>query len=216
MKRKLFFLTLLSFILIISLNSCQFDFTNGEGDSNNGSDNGDGNIGAAGDYTVIAWNDLGMHCMDGNDYSVFSILPPYNTLHAHIIKKGHEPDILKSVDVTYEAVADPDTGSINTISSTKTNFWDYEDKLFGVDLQPDIGLKGKPVTSLTPAPMDYNSKYKIFEAEGIPMTPYDDNGNKNFYPLTKVVAKDSNGNVLGSTTTVLPVSDEMDCRVCHG
>jgi len=29
------------------------------------------------DFAVIAWNDLGMHCMDG-DYSVFSLLPPYN------------------------------------------------------------------------------------------------------------------------------------------
>ena len=25
---------------------------------------------------VLGWNDLGMHCMDG-DTSVFSILPPY-------------------------------------------------------------------------------------------------------------------------------------------
>nr|HQC73237.1 hypothetical protein [Candidatus Competibacteraceae bacterium] len=31
-------------------------------------------------FSVVAWNDLGMHCMDA-DYSVFSILPPYNNLH---------------------------------------------------------------------------------------------------------------------------------------
>jgi hypothetical protein len=191
---------------------------------NNGGNTGGGNNGGnngnlfttSNGYTILAWNDLGMHCMDGNDYSVFSILPPYNTLHAHVIKKGGEPDKLKNVDVTYEAVADPDTGSINTISSTKTNFWQYVKKLFGVDVPPDVGLAGKPMQSTTPAPMDYNSKYKIFQAEGIPITPYDDNGNKNFYPLTKVVAKDSNGNILAATTTVLPVSDEMDCRACHG
>lgn len=28
------------------------------------------------DYTLLAWNDLGMHCVDGKDYSIFSILPP--------------------------------------------------------------------------------------------------------------------------------------------
>ncbi len=196
---------------------------NDNNDGNTGGNNGGNNGGNTGDlftttngYTILAWNDLGMHCMDGNDYSVFSILPPYNTLHAHVIKQGKEPDIKKSVEVTYEAVADPDTGSINTISSTKTNFWQYVKKLFGVDIPPDMGLAGKPMQSTTPTLMDYDSKYKIFKAEGIPITPYDDSGNKNFYPLTKVVAKDSNGNILAATTTVLPVSDEMDCRVCHG
>jgi len=33
--------------------------------------------------------------------------------------------------------------------------------------------------------------------------------------MVKVVAKDSSGNVLAETTTVLPVSDEMDCKKCH-
>ena len=192
---------------------------NGNTGGNNGGNTGGntGNLFTTGNgYTILAWNDLGMHCMDGNDYSVFSILPPYNTLHAHVIKQGKEPDIMKNLNVTYEAVADPDTGSINTISSTKTNFWQYVDKLFNSNVPPDIGLKGKPMQSTIPSPMDYNSTYKIFEAEGIPITPYDDNGNKNFYPLTKVVAKDSNGNILAASTTVLPVSDEMDCRACHG
>jgi hypothetical protein len=35
-------------------------------------------------WTVIAWNDLGMHCMD-KDYSVFGILPPFNNLHVQLI-----------------------------------------------------------------------------------------------------------------------------------
>jgi hypothetical protein len=43
--------------------------------------------GSTGNYTLVAWNDLGMHCVDGKDYSVFSILPPYNNLHAHLISK---------------------------------------------------------------------------------------------------------------------------------
>ena len=32
-----------------------------------------------GGYTLVGWNNLGMHCMD-SDYSVFSILPPFNTI----------------------------------------------------------------------------------------------------------------------------------------
>ena len=36
-------------------------------------------------YKVIGTNDLGMHCMDGKDYSIYSILPPYNTFHAQVV-----------------------------------------------------------------------------------------------------------------------------------
>ena len=76
---------------------------------------------AAGNYTLLAWNDLGMHCMDGLDFSVFAILPPYNTLHAQLKDKSGKL-INSGVNLTYEAVADS-TGSINTSSYTKTNFW---------------------------------------------------------------------------------------------
>jgi hypothetical protein len=40
---------------------------------------------AATNYTVVGWNNLGMHCMD-SDFSVFSILPPYNTINAQLIR----------------------------------------------------------------------------------------------------------------------------------
>jgi hypothetical protein len=39
-----------------------------------------GSVAAGGaQYALLAWNDLGMHCMD-RDFSIFSILPPYNNL----------------------------------------------------------------------------------------------------------------------------------------
>jgi hypothetical protein len=41
-------------------------------------------------YRVFAWNDLGMHCYD-SDYSVFSILPPFNTVHAQVVQIGSTP-----------------------------------------------------------------------------------------------------------------------------
>ncbi len=193
------------------------DNENGEnhGGNNGGNNYGGSNNPLAGDYIVVAWNDLGMHCID-KDFSVFSILPPYNTINAHVIKRGHEPEKLSdaSVKVYYLAQSDND-GTINTTSVGKTNFWDYVQSLFGVSLQPDVGLKGFPMASTTPSKMHYLSGYRIFQAEGIPATPYDDSGTKDEYPLVKVVAKDLNGNILAQTTTVMPVSDEMTCTACH-
>src|SRR4051794_36346982 len=73
---------------------------------------------AVGRWTLIGWNNLGMHCMDP-DYAVFALLPPYNTVQAQLI----DPDgrLVRDpggITVTYEAVADP-TGSINRTSRGK-------------------------------------------------------------------------------------------------
>jgi hypothetical protein len=77
-----------------------------------------------------------MHCAY-LDYQVFSILPPFNVVHAQVIKTGTRntpPRILdnQSINVTYAATAsvnDPaGANSINTTSQTlpgvfKGNFW---------------------------------------------------------------------------------------------
>jgi len=165
-------------------------------------------------YTLLAWNDLGMHCVDGKDYSVFSILPPYNNLHAQLVNSAKGGLVTTGVTLTYEAMADA-TGSINTSSVTKTNFWSWVKSLFGTALSIDTGLKGNAVPTLTPRAMTFNASNQWFEAEGIPITPYDDAGVKNFYPMVKVVAKDATGKVLATARTVLPVSDEMSCKSCH-
>ncbi len=169
-------------------------------------------------WTVVAWNDLGMHCVDGNDYSVFSILPPYNNLHAQVIdSQGKLVDTsAATIKLTYQAVQDP-TGSINRSSKSKTNFWRYVKPLFGVAVAPDIGLAGQgmPGTSNVPQPMKFDAGHSWFAAEGIPILPYDDSGKKNYYPMVKVSTRDSAGTVLATTNVVLPVSDEMDCSACH-
>ncbi len=186
----------------------------------------------AGNYTLLAWNDLGMHCMDGMDFSVFTILPPYNTLHAQLKDKLGKL-ITTNVKLTYEAVPDS-AGSMNSSSYDKTNFWDNVGQLFGLNPAKDVGVNldglasgtpvpGSKVPSLIPTAMIYNADFKWFEAEGIPMTPFPDNPKfdsnnnpiKNFYPTVKVVARDLNNNLLAETTTVLPVSDEMTCKGCH-
>jgi PKD repeat protein len=173
-------------------------------------------------YTLIGWNDLGMHCMDA-DYSVFSILPPYNVIHAQILDPSGNlitnPDAL-GITVTYEGVADPD-GSINTTSVGKTNFWDWVVSLFGpatASLVPDQGLAGSdmPGPVNDPQPMHFDTGFDWFSAEGIPITPWDDSDAKNYYPMMKLVARNASGSVLATTRIVLPVSDEMSCASCHG
>src|SRR5664279_3711904 len=100
---------------------------------------------AAATYRLVAWSELGMHCIDGKDYSVFAVLPPYNIVHAQLIKMGEPPQrITSGVTITYEATADP-SGSINTISSSKTNFWSWVRVLFLASPPPDIGLTGNSV-----------------------------------------------------------------------
>jgi len=167
----------------------------------------------SGQYTLTAWNDLGMHCMDGNDYSVFSILPPYNNLHAQVKDKSGKL-VTTGVTLTYESAPGLD-GKFNTSSADKTNFWDYALDLFGASPADNTGLTGNPTPSTTPKALVWNGTHQWWEAEGIPITPYNDDKSKNYYPLVKVKAKDSSGKVLAEVETVLPVSDEMDCKRCH-
>jgi hypothetical protein len=188
------------------------------GGTTGGGSSGGGNTGGgttvSNGYVLTAWNDLGMHCMDGNDFSVWSILPPYNNLHAQL-KNKNGGLVTTGVTLTYESTTGTD-GKINTSSSDKTNFWAYSSKLFpGTSLQPDVGLAGKKAPSTTPETLTFNTQHQWWEAEGIPLTPYNNDGSKNYYPLVKVTAKGSSGKVLATAKVVLPVSDEMDCKRCH-
>lgn len=169
-------------------------------------------------WTLVGWNDLGMHCMD-SDYRVFSILPPFNTIHAQLIS----PDGALVLDpagagvvVTYEAVADAE-GSENRTSIGKTGFWDAVAALFGVALLPDQGLAGfdMPGPANTPWPLRFDPVQGWFTAEGIPITPRDDAGRRRRYPLLRLVARGPGGVLLATTSIVPPVSDEMSCAACH-
>jgi hypothetical protein len=153
------------------------------------------------------------------DFSVFSILPPFNNLHAQVIDPSGNlvtDPAASGIHVTYEAVADP-SGSFNSTSAGKTNFWDHVFALFGVSLPVDQGLAGNtmPGASNVPQPMAFDAARPYFAAQGIPLTPYDDTHVENAYPMMQVVVRDSGGGFLASTSVVLPVSDEMDCRSCH-
>src|SRR5215470_11620065 len=101
-------------------------------------------------YALIAWSELGMHCIDGKDYSVFSVLPPYNIIHAQLVQKTEPPTIITTgVTITYQATADT-KGSINSSSSGKTNFWNYVYTLLLANVPPETGLAGYKTQSRTP------------------------------------------------------------------
>jgi hypothetical protein len=166
-------------------------------------------------WKVIGWNDLGMHCVDGKDYSIYSILPPFNTFHAQVVNSSGK--LVKSgVTLTYQAVADS-TGSINKTSVGKSNFWQFSQPLYGATLAPDKGLAGfaMPGAANTPQRMRFDSPFAWFTGEGVPILPYDDKGAKNFYPMMRLTARNSSGTALAFTDIVLPVSDEMNCLACH-
>jgi len=168
---------------------------------------------------VFAFNDLGMHCMDENS-SVFSLLPPFNTLHAQVVATGREPRLLGDdrIQVRYRAAADP-SGSVNSTSIGKTDFWDNVQALFGTQPPPDTGLTGSKMPSAANGPQPfstYDPDKRWFVAQGIPLTPIDDAGRYNPYPIFRVEARDvATGTLHSDLDVVVPVSTEMNCSDCH-
>ncbi len=174
---------------------------------------------------LVGWNNLGMHCMD-SDYSVFSVLPPYNTIEAQLIVNGALITNGAGFKVTYEAVADP-SGSFNSTAMGKGNYYSYATALYGPALTNEAGLAGWPMpgTNNTPQSMLFEqtnhpaagvaTAVNWFRAEGIPISPYDDAHRPNPYPMMRLIARNAANQPIATNDIVLPVSDEMDCRACH-
>ena len=173
--------------------------------------------------TVLAANDLGMHCMD-REFSVFSILPPFNVVNAQVVKRDSngQPYVAddREVDLFYDDVADA-TGSINSSSVGKTDFWSYANALFDVILPEGQGLTGLYMPADDPQvrgsqPMEYSLNKEMFSAEGIPITPYDDTLVNRPYPMMRISAVDAqSGETIGHLDVVVPVATETDCQNCH-
>jgi hypothetical protein len=201
----------------------------GGGGSSGGSDGGDSGGGTSGGsttqvpaYKILATNDLGMHCVDA-DFSVFSILPPYNVVNAQVIRTDAtgRPSVVNDSAVTlnYSAIADGN-GSINSRSLGKTNFWQYAAQAYGANLAPGQGLKGlympAEATTAQQTSFAWQAAHGLFKAEGIPVIPTDDAGRSNRYPLMRLTATDkSSSQNVATLDVVLPVSEETTCRDCH-
>ena len=156
------------------------------------------------DVVVIGYNDLGMHCMN-DDFSELLILPPFNTLHAQVIDRSEsDPHIIKeNLTVRYSIPG-------NTHSADKTNFWKHAEALFGVALPPDVGLTGNGLSGQM-----FPTENDDWNVTGIPITPLDDDGRLNPYPLALITAHLLNGQEIGRTQAVVPVSQELSCNLCH-
>src|SRR6266568_4677933 len=96
-------------------------------------------------FKVFGNNDLGMHCVDSS-YAVFSILPPYNVVDAQVValQSTGRPIVLNQaqVDVRYSAIADA-TGSVNSTSPGKSDFWPYGPALYGLSFAQGVALQGR-------------------------------------------------------------------------
>ena len=88
----------------------------GDGGGVLGEGGGAGNVPAtSAAYIVVAWNDLGMHCLNPS-YDTAVILPPYNTVWAQVLKRGNPPQVVTSgVTVSYRILN-------NTTSQGKDSF----------------------------------------------------------------------------------------------
>lgn len=168
-----------------------------------------GSSASAQERLILAWNDLGMHCSN-KDFSKIVILPPYNNVLAQVIEVGdadHLPRVITDdMYVTYEIPG-------NTYSVGKTDFWDYEDQLFGVNLADNIGLTGVGLTGMMTSSGDH------FHVEGIPLTPFTDADlvNEDPYQLGLIKLYDTSDSLLATTQPVIPVSNEINCvsSGCH-
>ncbi len=176
---------------------------------------------AAAAFKVFGNNDLGMHCVD-DSFAVFSILPPYNVVDVQVValQSSGPPTLLDATqaDVRYSAVADA-SGSINSTSLGKSDFWTYALGLYGASLANGEGLQGMwmPADAPTVAgrTLEWDAALGTFKAPGIPIFPVDDAGKVNRYPLMRFSAYDKTGALLGSSDVVLPVSEETSCANCH-
>ncbi len=172
---------------------------------------------AAAQYVVLAWNDLGMHCLNPS-YDTAVILPPYNTVRAQVIQRGNKPVVVNSgLTVSYRIV--------NNTTSQKglfAQFWTYAQQLFGATPAIDHGLNlddwplSNGLTGTMLAKTDVASSTPYFIASGIPVTPMNDSpGGWNPFQVIEVTVK-SGGTTVAQTRATVPTSDEINCGKCHG
>ena len=175
----------------------------------------------AGTWTLVGWNNLGMHCMDG-DYSVLALLPPYNTINAQLIDPQGvlvtDPQA-RGITVTYEATADPD-GSINTTLAGQDQLLGFRaGRSSAPPLPVDEGLTTvrMPGAANTPQPMTWDPARVVVHRRGHSahaVRRRDARAQQEHLPAdaphgTRRAARRSSRPL----DIVLPVSDEMDCTV---
>jgi hypothetical protein len=164
-------------------------------------------------HVVLAWNDLGMHCLNPT-YDQAVVLPPYNNIWAQVIERGNPPRIVTAgVTVEYAIVG-------NTYSYGKASFgqfWDNAQALFSAAPAHDYGLNlVDPSLSNGLSGTMVAAGGDHFEVDGVPLVPIDDSGQWNPYQVAEITVRSASGTVLGKVRATVPTSDELDCAKCHG
>ena len=161
-------------------------------------------------WTLVGWNNLGMHCMD-DDYSVFSILPPYNTIDAQLI----DPD--GTARRRRRRASARHLRGRRRPDRIDQHDLDRQDELLERRRAISSASRSRP-TRASPASTCRAQRTRRSRcastrpqrgsaAEGIPITPFDDAGAANTYPMMRLTARDAAGTVLATTDVVLPVSE---------
>jgi hypothetical protein len=163
-------------------------------------------------YVVFAWNDLGMHCSNPS-YDKAVLLPPYNTIWAQVVQRGNPPRIV-TAGLTVEYKILDNTSSYN--KGLYGQFWDNAKTLFGVELAKDTGLNLVDPAIHNGLSGTMLAKADHFQADGIPVTPLNDDGTWNPYQVAQIIVKNSAGTVIAGTDATVPISSEINCAKCHG
>lgn len=180
-------------------------------------DTGDPGVILTGSFIVMAWNDLGMHCLNPT-YDEAVILPPYNTVYAQVLRLGNPPVVTtehirleyRIVDNTYSY------GKTDNLGGVFAQFWDNAQALFGAAPEHDKGLNLEDPEISNGLSGTMKNAGDFFRADGIPVVPVNDAGVWNPYQRIEVKAYDTAGHLLATTHNTVPTSDEITCSKCHG
>jgi len=210
MKKILWIFRCAAICSLLALSGCS-----SSGDSGGENEGGAPIAATQSTYIIVAWNDLGMHCLNPS-YDNAVILPPYNTVWAQVIQRGNPPRNL-TTGITVEYSIDGNTYSWG--KRLYGQFWDNMTKLFGVNppLPHDKGLNLDNPTINNGLSGTMVMKADHFQVNGIPVTPVNDSQFWNPFQVAIITAKDqTTGAVLATTRTTVPTSDEINCAKCHG
>ncbi len=158
-------------------------------------------------FVLLAWSDVGMHFLL-NDFKFFSLHPPWNNLHALLIRRGRIPKITsREIEIRYQVEPGFESPAQHSL------FWKYAPVLFAKRVRKNIGLKGRGLSGT----MDWDNGKACFFAQGIPVLPYGAGGVYNPFPEFNISALEKRtGKKLAETRVIAPVSTQMGCGNCHG
>ncbi|HEY6872140.1 MAG TPA: hypothetical protein VI298_05350 [Geobacteraceae bacterium] len=181
---------------------------------------------SAASYTVIARNDLGMHCACPT-FAGFLLLPPFNTIRVQVLQRGSDSVSVVSSGITVSYSIAEETSAQLQADPYFAQWITYSPKLFP-GFQPVVngvamGIAGYGITGNA----TYDSQSMSWIAKGVPAYPITTGNttkdimldplggpNRDPYLTANITVKNSSGTVIGTTSTTVPVAFG-GCCTCH-